>query len=132
MSQLYRRIQRLETQIGLVSRGSLNALFQETERMVRNTSVSFEDAVMELVKGLDDQELNSIIGEVESRFGREIATHEHAINDDFQQRHALYRRHRPNLRILGVQRNPVFRLPVSRNSHIPYCWHVSTIDAVSP
>jgi hypothetical protein len=69
MSQLYRRIHRLEIHIGLVGRGSLDALFQELPRMGRSTSVSFQDAIAELVKGLDAQELNSIIMEVESRFG---------------------------------------------------------------
>ena len=66
MSQLRSRIQRLETQIGLVGRGSLNTLIQELERMVRNTSIPVDDAVIELVKGLDDQELNSIIAEAET------------------------------------------------------------------
>ena len=66
MSQLRSRIQRLETQIGLVGRGSLDAFIQELERMGRNTSVPFGDAALELVKCLDDQELNSIIAEAET------------------------------------------------------------------
>ena len=72
MPQLHRRIQRLETHIGLVSRGSLGALFQELERMERDTSVAFNDAVMELVESLDDQELNSVIAEAQYQLGREI------------------------------------------------------------
>ena len=40
--------------------------------MGRSTSVSFEDAIVELVKGLDDQELNSVIAEAQYKFGREI------------------------------------------------------------
>ena len=74
MPQLYRRIQRLETQIGLVSRGSVNTLIEELERMGRSTSVSFEDAIVELVKGLDDQELNPVIAEAQYQFGQEIPT----------------------------------------------------------
>ena len=66
MPQVYSRIQRLETQIGLVSRGSLSALIQEAERSARNTSASFEDAVVEFVRDLDAQELNSIIAEAET------------------------------------------------------------------
>ena len=66
MSQLCLRILRLEIQTLRVSRGSLNGLFQDSERMAQNSSVSFDDAVTKLVEDLDDQELNSMIAEAET------------------------------------------------------------------
>jgi hypothetical protein len=42
--------------------------------MVLQAGVGFEDAANELVRDLTDQELNSIITEVESRYGKEIST----------------------------------------------------------
>lgn len=98
MSQLYRRIQRLESHIGLGSRGSLGALFQELERMERDTSVLFDDAVMELVKGLDDQELNSIIADAQYRFGREIPCKDHGKTETGTILHSRNRVSRDNQR----------------------------------
>ena len=74
MPQLYIRIHRLEIQSGLLSRGPLNALFEQTERLARYTGVPFETAVIELVAGLTDRELTLIIAEAESRYGKEFHT----------------------------------------------------------
>jgi hypothetical protein len=74
MPQVQSRIKKLENQCKLLSRRSLDTLIRQAERMVLQAGVGFEDAANELVRDLTDQELNSIITEVESRYGKEIST----------------------------------------------------------
>ena len=73
------RMKKLEKQCEPLSRRSLDTLVQQAAHLVQRTGFRFEDAADELVRDLNKQELDSIIAEAVSRYGREIVSNEQAL-----------------------------------------------------
>jgi hypothetical protein len=60
----------------LRDRYSLDTLSRQAREMAKHTGLRFEDAPNELVRDLNKQELESIIAEAVSRYGKEIVCNE--------------------------------------------------------
>jgi hypothetical protein len=73
------RMKKLESRCESLNRRSLDTLVQQVAHLVRNTGLRFEDAVDEVVRDLNKQELESIIAEAVSRYGREIVSNRQAL-----------------------------------------------------
>jgi hypothetical protein len=76
MMQIQGRIKRLEDQCVLLNRYSLDALFRRAAEMVRHTGIRFEEAADEIVRALDAVDLEQVIAEAVSRYGKEVVGYE--------------------------------------------------------
>jgi hypothetical protein len=70
MTQVKSRLKRLEEQCLVRDHHSLDALFQQAEEMVTRNGIKFADAANELIRDLTRRDLDSIIAEAVSQYGK--------------------------------------------------------------
>ncbi len=76
MNQFRNRIRKLEDQSRLRGVQSLDALFRRATDLVKHAGLRFEDAADAIVRELDAVDLEPVIPEAVSRYGKEIVGYE--------------------------------------------------------
>ncbi len=76
MNQVASRLKKLEAQCLLRNGRSLDVLTRRAQEMVKHTGLKFEDAASEIVGELTAQDLERVIAEARSKYGKEIVGHE--------------------------------------------------------
>jgi hypothetical protein len=72
MNQFRNRIRKLEDQSMLRGVQSLDALLRRARDLVKHTGFRFEDAANEIVRELPAEDLERVIAEAVSRYGKDV------------------------------------------------------------